>query len=48
MKTKLFKRLTAAALALLMVAASVPSDSDFVGVRQRDRKAHYQRLGCDV
>ena len=29
MKTKLFKRLTAAALALLMVAASVPSDSDF-------------------
>ena len=29
MKTKLFKRLTAAALALFMVAASVPSDSDF-------------------
>ena len=29
MKTKLFKRLTAAALALLMVAASVPSGSDF-------------------
>ena len=29
MKSKLFKRITAAALALLMVCASVPSGSDF-------------------
>ena len=29
MKSKLFKRITASALALLMVCASVPSGSDF-------------------